>query len=164
MGKRKSWREKLENEKGLPRVVTIDDTMSKRWGEGTVVIPAPREVDELMQRVQKGNLTTINRIREALAKRHKATMACPITTGIFARVAAEVAAEDEADGKKDVTPFWRTLKVRGELNPKYPGSCEGQKARLESEGYTVVQKGKRFFVVGFESHVQAFDTDEGPAE
>jgi hypothetical protein len=44
--------------------------MSKRWGTGTVVIPAPIEVDEFMRKVPSGKLTTINEIRAALAKKH----------------------------------------------------------------------------------------------
>ena len=51
---RKSWQEKLANSKDLPKVVEITDKMSKRWGTGTVVIPAPREVDEIMREVPKG--------------------------------------------------------------------------------------------------------------
>ncbi len=47
---RKSWREKLSDSKGLPKVIEINDKMSKRWGEGTVVIPAPIEVDEIMKK------------------------------------------------------------------------------------------------------------------
>ena len=34
---RKSWREKLADSKDLPKVVEINDKMSKRWGTGTVV-------------------------------------------------------------------------------------------------------------------------------
>jgi hypothetical protein len=71
---RKSWREKLADDKDLPRVVEIDARMGKRWGEGTCVIPAPREVDELMRKVPKGKLTTINDIRAALARRHGASI------------------------------------------------------------------------------------------
>jgi len=41
---------------------------------------------------------------------------------------------------------WRTLKAGGELNPKYPGGVEGQRARLESEGHKVVSKGQRLVV------------------
>ncbi len=33
-----------------------------------------------------------------------------------------------------------------ELNEKYPGGIEGQKALLEAEGHTVLQKGKKYFV------------------
>lgn len=36
-------------------------------------------------------------------------MACPVTTGIFAWIAAHAAAEAEESGGK-ITPDWRTLK------------------------------------------------------
>ena len=71
---RKTWREKLEESKDLPRVVEITPEMSQRWGTGTVCIPAPREVDEIMRGVPEGNLITINQIREIVAKRHGATI------------------------------------------------------------------------------------------
>jgi hypothetical protein len=48
---KKSWQEKLADNKGLPRVERITEKMSKRWGTGTVVIPAPKEVDEIMKNV-----------------------------------------------------------------------------------------------------------------
>jgi hypothetical protein len=70
---RKSWREKLMENKDLPRVVEVNEKMSQRWGTGTVVIPAPREVDGIMKGVPAGQLITINKIREILAKRHGAT-------------------------------------------------------------------------------------------
>jgi alkylated DNA nucleotide flippase Atl1 len=151
LAKKKTWREKLDNDNGLPRVVEIDGRMSRRWGEGTVVIPAPREVDDLMRSVPEGKLTTVNHLREILAVRHGATIACPITTGIFARIAAEVAAEDERSGRVDVTPYWRTLKAGGEVNPKYPGGCDAQKERLEAEGHVVAQRGKRVVVERYEA-------------
>ena len=65
-----SWREKLADDKDLPRVVEINEKMSQKWGTGTVVIPAPREVDEIMRRVPSGKLTTINEIRAFLARKH----------------------------------------------------------------------------------------------
>lgn len=151
--KRKSWREKLENSKDLPRVVEIDEKMSKRWGKGTVVIPAPKEVDEIMKKVPNGKLITINQIREIVAKKHGATIGCPITCGIFARIAAEAAEEDVKGGKKNITPYWRTLKSGGEVNPKYPGGADGQKKLLEKEGHKIIQKGrkhKKYVVADFE--------------
>jgi len=71
---RKSWREKLADDKGMPKVVEITESMSQRWGTGTLVIPAPREVDEMMRQVPTGKLTTINQIREALARKHGASI------------------------------------------------------------------------------------------
>lgn len=147
---KKSWREKLKDNKGLPRVVKITGKMTKRWGTGTVVIPAPMEVNALMRKVPRGKLTTINEIRIALAKKYKASIGCPITTGIFAWVAAHAAEEQKAQGKKDITPYWRTLKIGGEINPKYPGGVSVQRKLLGREGHKALQKGKRFLVVDYE--------------
>jgi hypothetical protein len=147
---KRSWREKLADDKGFPQVHPIDGTRSKRWGEGTFVIPAPREVDALMRAVRRGRVTTIDDLRRALAAKHGVTIACPITTGIFAWIAAHAAAEAETEGTKRITPYWRTLKSNGELNPKFPGGVDGLRARLEAEGHRVVQRGKRFFVEGFQ--------------
>ena len=151
--KRKSWREKLADSKGYPKVFQIDQTKSKRWGEGTFVIPSPMEVNELMGRVPKGQLTTIDELRRTLAHRHSSTIACPITTGIFAWISAHAAAESLSDGQNNITPFWRTLKAKGELNPKYPGGIANLKRKLSGEGHLVIQKGKRFFVKDFENHL-----------
>lgn len=148
--KKKSWVEKLKDSKDLPKVEEITEKMSKRWGTGTVVIPAPLEVDALMKKVPKGKLVTINEIREALARKHNATIGCPMTTGIFAWVAANAAEEQRLEGKTDITPYWRTLKTGGVMNHKYPRGIEGQKRLLEEEGHKVVQKGKKYIVANYE--------------
>lgn len=150
---KKSWQEKLADNKGLPRVERITEKMSTRWGAGTVVIPAPKEVDEIMKNVPRGKLITINEIRAKLAKRHGATIGCPITTGIFAWIAANASEEAVAEGRKDVNPYWRTLKTGGIINEKYPGGVETQKELLEKEGHTVMQKGRKFVVPDFEKHL-----------
>jgi len=141
---RTTWREKLADSKGLPKVAEITDKMSKRWGTGTIVIPAPREVDEIMKQVPSGKLITTNQIRVILAQRHGATIGCPLTTGIFAWIAANAAEEAAAEGERDITPYWRTLKSGGELNEKYPGGVEVQAAHLREEGHTIEpSKGKK---------------------
>ncbi len=141
---RKTWQEKLANNKGLPRVVEITGKMSTRWGTGTVCIPAPIEVDEIMKKVPEGKVTTISEIRAVLAQKHGATIGCPITTGIFAWIAAHAAEEAAAEGKANITPYWRTLKSKGELNEKYPGGVEAQAAHLKEEGHTIeLGKGKQ---------------------
>jgi hypothetical protein len=150
MAKTKSWKEKLADSKDLPKVQKITGRMSKRWGTGTVVIPAPIEVDAIMKKVPKGKLITINEIRQSLAKKHKATIGCPITTGIFAWIAANTAEEEAAAGKKKITPYWRTLKSGGELNPKYPGGVQNLKRKLRAEGHKVIAKGKKFVVADYE--------------
>lgn len=150
---RKTWREKLADSKDLPKVVPITGKMTGRWGRGTVVVPAPSEVDAVMKGVPRGKLITINEIRAALAQKHGATIGCPITTGIFAWIAAHAAEEAAAEGAKRITPYWRTLKTGGELNAKYPGGIVQLKKRLAAEGHRVVAKGKRWIVADFEKRL-----------
>jgi len=150
MKPRKSWREKLADSKGLPRVGKVTGKMSKRWGEGMMVVPAPFEVDALMKQVPRGLLVTVNELRSALAKKHKANFACPMTTGIFSWIAAHAAAEGEAEGSKGITPFWRTLKSGGEVNPKFPGGIDEITKRLRAEGHRVISKGKKTIVMDHE--------------
>lgn len=148
--RRKTWREKLVDDRGLPKIQRITGKLSQRWGTGTFVIPAPREVDAMMKQVPKGRLITIDELRQALARKHGTTIACPLTTGIFAWIAAHAAAEAASEGRQRVTPYWRTLKAGGELNPKYPGGLAALRAKLETEGHRVVMRGKRVFVANFE--------------
>ena len=68
---KKSWREKLADDKGLPKVGEVTGKLTQRWGKGRFVIPAPREVEALMRQVPKGRLVTLNELRAALARKHQ---------------------------------------------------------------------------------------------
>jgi hypothetical protein len=137
---KETWREKLGStakKQNLPRVIEVNGKMSKKWGEGTCVIPSPVEVDSLMKKVPEGKLITINQIREFMAKKYNASFGWPITTGIFVGIAARAAEEDKAEGKKKITPYWRTMKGKGELNEKYPGGVTEQAKKLKAEGHEI---------------------------
>jgi hypothetical protein len=136
MRTRKSWREKLEKIQE-PKVVTIPAKMRKRFGEGTMLIPRPLDVDAMIRTVKKGCLVTQSEIRNALAGRFQADVTCPITTGIFVRIAAEAAEEDARAGKKRVTPYWRVVRDDGGLIEKLPGGVEAQARRLRAEGHAI---------------------------
>jgi alkylated DNA nucleotide flippase Atl1 len=153
MAKKKTWHEKLQDSKDLPKVVLLKEDAQKHWKGNTMAIPSPMEVNQMMARIPKGKLITIEEIRRRIAKTHKADIGCPLTCGIFSWLSAHTAAEELAKGKKRVTPYWRTLKTGGELNPKYPGGIKEQKKQLESEGHRVVQKGKRYIVGDYEKYL-----------
>ncbi len=143
MKTRKTWTEKLADAKNLPRVIKLTGAARKRWGGTTMVIAAPAEVDALMKRVPKGRVTTINALRGELARGHGVETACPITTGIFAWIAAHASEEAAKASAKRPTPWWRTLKGDGQLNEKYPGGIAGQKKRLAAEGHRFIQRGSK---------------------
>jgi len=73
--RKKNWREKLhENKPNLPFVEPIPLKMQRTLGQGTICVPAPLEVDEIMRSVPEGRLITVNQIRAVVARRHGATV------------------------------------------------------------------------------------------
>lgn len=102
-----------------------------------------------MKRVPYGKVITVGKIREYFAKENGADFTEPITAGIFVSIAAWASYQRE----EDYTPYWRTLKANGELNPKYPGGIEAQKEILEKEGHVIIQKGRKnikYYVKNYE--------------
>ena len=93
---------------------------------------------------------TINQIRKKFADKYKTTTACPIVTGIFVNIAAKAAEEELREGKKRVTPYWRTIKTKGIIKDKYPGGINSQIKLLKREGHKITPKGKNYIVDDFE--------------
>ena len=148
---KKTFNEKMNNSKDMPVVKTITDLKTiARFGGKRMLIAPPLAYDGIMKQVPQGKITTTDRIRDYLAKKHSADFACPLTTGIFISLVARASVER---GGENPTPYHRTLKKDGELNEKYPEGCDGQKFMLESEGHAVIQKGKRYFVKNYENYV-----------
>ena len=151
---KKTFNEKLNFSGDLPKVEILNNPkLIERYRAASMVIAAPAEYDELMKKVPRGKLTTIDRMMSRMAKKHGAGCACPMTAGIFVNIAARA---NEERGGKNETPWWRTLKKDGQLNEKFPDGLEGQKLRLEAEGHTVIQKGKRFLVENYEKNIYQF--------
>lgn len=153
MGKKKTWREKLRDSKDLPKVVILEENAQKHWKVKTMAIPSPMEINEIMAKIPEGKLITITEIRKTIAHKHGAEIGCPLTCGIFSWIVAHATVEDAAEGNKIKISYWRTLKAKGELNPKYPGGIELQKKYLESEGHKVVRKGKKYLVENYEQYL-----------
>ena len=150
---RKTFNEKLNNAGDLPKVefVGYDSKMVERFGGGNMLIAAPLEYNEIMRQIPEAKVITSKEIRAFLAKKHNADFTCQLTAGIFINVVANASKERELEGKKDLVPYWRTLKKDGELNEKYPDGIDGQKLLLELEGHIVIKKGKRYFVKDYQN-------------
>jgi hypothetical protein len=71
---RKSWQEKLHENHGLPCVEPMPPKMVRTLGSGSICVPSPIEVDEIMRVVPRGRLITVNHIRAVMATRHGATV------------------------------------------------------------------------------------------
>ena len=147
---KKDFNAMLNDSKDMPKMQTITDQKSiEKYGGSRMYFAPPIAYDEVMKKVPYGKVVTVGRIREYFAEKSGADFTEPITAGIFVSIAAW--ASDQRS--EDKTPYWRTLKANGELNAKYPGGMEAQKEKLEAEGHTVIQKGRkniRYFVKAYE--------------
>jgi alkylated DNA nucleotide flippase Atl1 len=131
-----SWRAKLHRQM-LPKLVPISDGMAKRFGHGMMLVPTALEVDAMIRKIPRGQLSTLAQIRDRLARWHNADLTCPLVTGIFLRIVAEAAEEDRTIGRQEITPYWRVVRDDGTLNKKFPGGMEAQAQRLREEGHKV---------------------------
>ena len=154
---KKDFNAMLNDSKDMPKIQIITDAKSiEKYGGSRMYFAPPIDYDKVMKRIPCGKLITVGKIREYFAGRNNADFTEPITAGIFVSIAAW-ASYQRADNE---TPYWRTLRANGELNPKYPGGVEAQKAKLEAEGHTVIQKGRtniRYFVKDYEAALFPLD-------
>lgn len=147
---KKDFNAMLHDSKDMPKFQTITDQSSiEKYGGSKMYFAPPIDYDKAMKRIRYGKLMTVGKIREYFAKQNHADFTEPITAGIFVSIVAW-ASEQRTEDK---TPYWRTLKAKGELNAKYPGGIEAQKEKLEAEGHTIIQKGRkniRYYVEDYE--------------
>ena len=147
---KKDFNAMLQNSKDMPKIQIITDKKSiEKYGGNRMFFAPPLDYDCVMRRIPYGKLITVGDIRAHFARENQADFTDPITAGIFVSICAWASFQRTIDE----TPYWRTLKTNGELNPKYPGGAEAQRAKLETEGHTVVTKGRtniRYFVKDYE--------------
>lgn len=154
---KKDFNAMLRDGKDMPKIQIITDEASiKKYGGNRMYFAPPMDYDRVMRRVPLGKVITVGEIREYFADQNSADFTEPITAGIFVSIAAWASHQRS----KDKTPYWRTLRAGGELNPKYPGGVEEQKKMLEAEGHTVIQKGRtniKYYVKDYEKTLFALE-------
>ena len=147
---KKDFNAMLRDSKDMPKFQTITDQKSiEKYGGDRMYFAPPIEYDRIMRTIPYGRLTTVGDIRQFFARQSGADFTEPITAGIFVSIAAWASFQRT----EDETPYWRTLKAGGELNPKYPGGVDAQKEKLEAEGHAVIKKGRtniKYYVKDYE--------------
>ena len=147
---KKDFNAMLHKDAGMPKMQIITDEASiQKYGGNRMYFAPPLAYDRTMKTIPYGKVVTVGEIRAYLARTNGADFTDPITAGVFVSIAAWASFQRTGDE----TPYWRTLKAGGELNPKYPGGIDAQKEKLEAEGHTIIQKGRkniRFYVKDYE--------------
>ena len=153
---KKDFNAMLADSKGMPRIQIVTDPATvRKYGGDRMYFAPPIDYDRAMRRVPRGMVTTVGEIRAFFAREAGADFTEPITAGVFVSIAAWASFQRQVDE----TPYWRTLKAGGELNPKYPGGVEAQREKLEAEGHTVIRRGRknfRYYVEDYEKVLYRF--------
>ena len=148
---KKDFNAMLHDNKDMPKIEVIKDKKSiEKYGGCKMYFAPPIDYERVMKKVPYGKIITVGMLREYFAELSGADFTEPITAGIFVSIVAWASYQSS----DDETPYWRTLKANGELNAKYPGGIEAQKEKLEEEGFTVIQKGRknvRYYVKDYEN-------------
>ena len=131
---KKDFNAMLLRDNGMPKIqIVTDEATIKKYGGNRMYFAPPRVYDELMKRVPPGKLITVGAMREYLARQNGADFTDPITAGIFVSIAA-----------------WAS----------HPGGIEAQRQKLEAEGHTVLQKGRKnitYFVKDYQEVLFSLD-------
>lgn len=150
----KDFNAMLRDSKDMPKIQIVTDPATiQKYGGNRMYFAPPMNYDRVMRKIPAGKLTTVGALRAYFAAVGGADFTEPITAGIFVSIAAWASVQRGTD----ITPWWRTLKAGGELNPKYPGGVEAQKEKLEAEGHTIIKKGRkniRYYVKDYEQALE----------
>ncbi|NBJ09627.1 hypothetical protein GR304_01740 [Microvirga sp. SYSU G3D207] len=134
MPRKKTWTEKLAT--GFPKVEPVDKSFAGLKLGQMMLVATPRIVRDYIAAIPRGQARSIVQMRDDLARAHKAEVTCPMTTGIFVRIASEAALEDLSSGKTldEITPFWRIVDSRSPTAKKLSCGPDFIAARRAAEG------------------------------
>jgi len=132
---KKTWLEKFNIAR--EPVVEITNKKFADIPEGSkLLIATPKVVDEYIRQIPKGQHTSLQQMRKDLAAEFNAEYSCPITSGIFLRIAAELAYEQYQNGTpiKKITPFWRMIDKKAPIAKKLSFGYEFVAEQRKKEG------------------------------
>lgn len=153
---KKTWIDKRDQDLE-PEIKFGPDNWNESMGGGgtQMLISTPKMIDETIRHIPSGMLVTMSGLRDSLATQAGADYTCPMTTGIFLRIAAEAAEMERDLGKEDLAPWWRVIRDDGTMNEKMPGKGSLQEKMLTEEGHLLGPKprGTKIMVLDFEPKV-----------
>ena len=116
---KKTWTDKF-NAKANFEIKVLDKAF---WGQEVgdkMLIPSPAIIQDYINEHDAGIRLQVNTMRDDLALTYGADFTCPLTTGIFLRIVAEMNYEKYAAGTSldAICPFWRIIDSNSKLASK----------------------------------------------
>jgi len=84
-----------------------------------MLISSPRSIANFVANIPYGTEKSVKIMRRELANNANADNTCPLTCGIFLRIAIEASLE-RSNGAKPDLPFWRVIDRNSSLLKKLP--------------------------------------------
>jgi hypothetical protein len=105
-----TWAEKLKSPKPHEVKPAPINIAGMKAGQ-IMLVPTAKIVDDFIRTIPKGSSMDVKTLRARLARKYKAEVTCPITTGYHLKTVAEAAFEAHQNGAKlrEITPIWRVL-------------------------------------------------------
>ncbi len=110
MKSKTTWTEKLNSPKRHEVKPAPINIAGIKVGQ-VMLVPTAKIVDDFIRTIPKGVSMDVKTLRAKLARKYKAEVTCPITTGYHLKTVAEAAFEAHQQGAKlrEITPIWRVL-------------------------------------------------------
>jgi len=121
------------NKKYTEVVKIIEKNFADLKGEEKMLISSPRSIANYIAKIPYGTEKSVKLMRLELAENANADNTCPLTCGIFLRIAIEASLE-QSNGAKPDLPFWRVIDRNSSLIKKLPISEKYLTELRTSEG------------------------------
>jgi len=110
MKSKTTWAERLNSPKRHEVKPAPINIAGMKAGQ-IMLVPTARIVADFIRTIPKGVSMDVKTLRAKLARKYKAEVTCPITTGYHLKTVAEAAFEAHQQGAKlrEITPIWRVL-------------------------------------------------------
>ena len=114
-------------------VKTIEKNFADLKAGEKMLISSPRSIANYIAKIPYGTEKSVKLMRRELAENANADNTCPLTCGIFLRIAIEATIE-QLNGAKPDLPFWRVIDRNSSLKKKLPISEKYLTELRNSEG------------------------------
>ena len=107
------------NKKYTEVVKIIEKNFADLKAGEKMLISSPRSIANYIVKIPYGTEKSVKLMRLELAENANAVNTCPLTCGIFLRIAIEASLE-QSNGAKPDLPFWRVIDRNSSLIKKLP--------------------------------------------
>lgn len=134
----KTWLQKFQT-KQFPEIETANKDYAGIPAGEKFLISTPAEIDAYIRSIPEGKSVSFQTMKKDLALEKGVEFVCPLTTGIFTRIVAELAFENFQKGAdiETITPFWRAIDLKMPLAKKLSFGTDFLISQRKSEGLEI---------------------------